>query len=80
LPNPNNFDASSIKMLRESGILNPNATLSELMKVSEDVAKNLGDVAHEDTFIHEHFMYKHNDLNPQDLKPIDVRPLDRPEI
>lgn len=57
-----------MKLIKESGILNPDATLEQIMNTSEKLsefkairAEHHGLEAHEDTFIHEHFIHTHRD-------------------
>jgi hypothetical protein len=57
-------DRQAIELIRDSGVLNPNATLDKVMQLTlRMVAVQPAQVRarHTDTFIHSHFIYKHEE-------------------
>jgi hypothetical protein len=57
-------EVKAINLIRESGILNPDATLDKIADLTQEIAELEKDTVvleHSDTFIHRHFIYKHVD-------------------
>jgi hypothetical protein len=55
-------DKRALEIIRTSGLLNPNATMTQIMEATQRVLElPPTEARHSDTFIHSHFIYKHEE-------------------
>ncbi|MGA5696088.1 hypothetical protein ACPCHU_15905 [Bacillus bombysepticus] len=52
-------DKRALQLIKESGVLNPNTTLKEILSLCEQLSGLEGNELYEDTFVQPRFIYKH---------------------